>query len=104
MTPERQALRALVRSAKALDELLEDGEAYQWSASPTRAAPQTEGGRPVGGPPADPTADAATDLRRLRLRSEVEAAQEAMSKAQQTIDVARRRLARALEAWAGAAE
>lgn len=104
MTPEREALRALVRSAKALDELLEDGEAHQWSASPTEAAPQTEGGRPVGAPPSDPTADAATDPRRLRLRQEVEAAHEAMRKAQQTVDVARRRLMRALDAWSGAGE
>lgn len=105
--PEREALHelgALVRSARALAELLEDGEAYQWSASPTKGAPQTEGGRPVGGPPADPTADTAADPRRLRLREEVEAAHTAMQKARKTVEVAGRRLTRALDAWAGAGE
>lgn len=101
MSPEREALRALIRSAKALDELLEDGEAYQWSASPTKTEPNSEGGSPVGSPPADPTANTATDPRRLRLREEVEVARLRMEHAQRVVDVARRRLSRALDAWAG---
>lgn len=104
MTVEREArdaLRALLRSAVSLYHVLGDAEAYQWSASPTEAAPRTEGGRPVGGPPADPTAEAATDPRRLRLRAEVIEAHRQMDRAREALEVARRRLERALEGWTG---
>lgn len=104
MSEFSERLRALVLAARALDDVLEDGEAYQWHPSPTKGASSAEGGRASGGPPSDPTGDAVTDPRRLRLRAEVDAAHRALALAQQTVEVATRRLSRALDAWAGAGE
>jgi len=94
MTPVTPALRAL----------LADARACQWEKSrrQVRRVSDDEGGKPVGAPKSDPTADAALDPVRLDLRKAVRHAEQMLifggpESQQEAYD----RLERALDRWAG---
>lgn len=61
---------------RTLKSLLAEAREVQWQKSRTRVQDHDdEGGKPVGSPKSDPTADAALDPVRLKLRQEVRRAE-----------------------------
>ena len=86
-----------------LSELITEAKACQWEKSKGPKRPDAEqGGKPIGAPKSDPTADAALDPVRLALRSSIRRAETALryggTEARQA---AADELATALNRWAG---
>lgn len=105
MLEDQRRLNGLLTDLKAavgsLVLLLPDAYERQWSPGLIQTRRETEGGRPIGGPPSDPTGEAATDPRRLRLRAAVIAAEREIEAATEAVQTAEARLAEALKGWAG---
>lgn len=100
-------LAALAQSAKAAREASDDLIGYlaevveaQWEPSPIPKPREDTFQRSSGEIP-DPTLSIVSDPRRLALRDAVKEATRALEQATETARVARRRLERAADSWAG---
>jgi len=94
----------VIPANRALRTYLAEARAVQWQKSKvrTKSVDDGEGGKAAGAPPSDPTADAALDPVRLRLRDAVRRGERALKHGGPEEQAASARvLAEALDAWAG---
>lgn len=100
MTPREKMLALAHEDLDAIARLLEDAEAVRFMPSRKPGRPDDAGVRSKG-VHSDPTAETALDPVRMELSSAVAEAQGTLRAAYRSAERARRRLERALSAWAG---